>query len=117
MTTTVVLAWVEFAGQPAELFTASATDGTAKNLTTNEGGVELGDFAGQSIQRVTVQAGDGSTLNTVQLVDAAGGQLAQWIGVKRTPGSGTTYGSWNMKSQRVALKVERGMTLKALTAN
>jgi len=117
MTTTVCMAWVEFAGQPAELFTASATDGTEKELTTNEGGVSLGDFAGQTIQRVTLQAGDGSTLNTVQIVDAAGGQLSQWIGIKRTPGAGSTYGSWNMKSQRVALKVERGMTLNATTAN
>jgi len=117
MTTTVVLAWVEFAGQPAELFTATNTDGTEKNLTTNEGGVELGDFAGQSIQRITVQAGDGSTLNTVQLVDAAGGQLSQWIGIKRTTGAGSIYGSWNMKSQRVSIKVERGMTLRSTTAN
>ena len=117
MTNTVVLAWVEFSGQPAELFTGTIVDGTQTNLTTNEGGVQLGDFAGQSIQRVTVQAGTGSTLKTVQLVDAAGGQMAQFIGVKSNAGYGSPNATWGMKTQRLALKIERGMTLKALTAN
>lgn len=117
MTATNVMAWVEFAGQPAELFTGQATDGTAKQLTTYEAGASLGDFAGQTVTRITAQAGDGSILSVMQLVDAAGGELGQWIGNERMSAAGSNSNQYNIKTQRIAILVERGSTLMVTTAD
>lgn len=117
MTDTVVLSFVEFAGQPSELFLATATDGTAKELVTYEAGASLGDFAGQTLTRVTSQAGDGSILNQVEILDAAGGQLAIWSGCERNVAVGSSANTYNQKSQKMAIKIERGMTLYATTAD
>lgn len=117
MTDTVVLSFVEFAGQPAELFLATATDGTAKELVTYEAGASLGDFAGQTLTRLTAQAGDGSILSQIEILDAAGGQLAIWSGCERNVAVGAASNTYNLKSQRVALKIERGMTIMATTAD
>ena len=117
MTNTVVLCWLEFAGQPAELFLATATDGTAKELVTYEASASLGDFAGQTVTRVTAQAGDGSILTQIEMLDAAGGQLAIWTGNERDASVGTSSNQYNLKSQKVSLPVNRGMVIKATTTD
>lgn len=116
MTNTVVLSFIEFAGQPAELFLATAVDGTAKELVTYEAGASLGDFAGQTLTRVTAQAGDGSILTQIEILDAAGGQLAIWTGNERVTATGANSNTYNLKSQKNALRIERGMVIKATTA-
>ena len=117
MTDTVVLAYVEFAGQPSELFLATATDGTAKEIVTYEAGASIADFAGQTLTRITAQAGDGSILSTVEILDAAGGQLAIWSGCERNVAVGANSNLYNMKSQKVGLRIERGMTIMVTTAD
>lgn len=117
MTDTVVLSFVEFAGQPSELFLATATDGTAKELVTYEAGASLGDFAGQTMNRITSQAGDGSIIASVEILDAAGGQLAIWSGCERNVAVGASSNLYNQKSQKVGVKIERGMTIMVTTAD
>lgn len=119
MTTTNVLAWVHFAAQPSDLYLATATDGTAKELVSQAAGASLGDVAGQIVTGVDVQASDGSVLEFIQIKDAAGGQKIQVMAGERV-GAGTTSSyeaNMNLNLRSLNIQVERGMVLEATTTN
>jgi hypothetical protein len=117
MTTTNVLAMVHFAAQPPDLYLATATDGTAKELVSQAAGASLGDVAGQTVTWITVQASDGSVLDNIEILDAAGGQLIQVLGGERGGSTSSKDANFNIDVLNIALPVKRGMVLNALTAD
>ncbi|HIO21299.1 MAG TPA: hypothetical protein EYN18_02740 [Nitrospirales bacterium] len=117
MTTTKVMAWVHFAAQPSDLYLATATDATAKELVTLAAGASLGDVAGQIVTGVDVQVGDGSVLEFIEIKDAAGGQKIQVMGGERSVVSSSTEANMNLNLRDLNIHVERGMVLNATTAD
>jgi hypothetical protein len=117
MTTTNVLAWVHFAAQPPDLYLATATDGTAKELVSQAASASLGDVAGQTVTWITVQASDGSVLDNIEILDAAGGQMIQVLGGERGGSTSSVDSNMNLDLLNVSLPVKRGMVLNATTAD
>ena len=115
MTDTKCFAWVHFARAPSELYLATATDGTAKELVSQSAGASLGDVAGQVVTGIDIQVGDGSIALYSQITASDGGQVIQIKGNERTTGS--TYSNMNICASNLSISVERGMTLNILTSD
>lgn len=116
MTTTKVLAWIHFANQPSDMYLATVTDATPKNLVTFSAGAELGDVAGQVVTGYDVQCADGSVLDYIEIVDASGGQTIQTMGGERDL-TGSTDSNMNQSISNISIQVQRGMVIKANTAD
>jgi len=116
MTTTKVLAWIHFANQPSDMYLATVTDGTPKNLVTLAASAELGDVAGQVVTGYDVQCADGSVLDYIEIVDASGGQTIQNMGGEREV-LGTPDSNLNLSISNISIQVQRGMVIKANTAD
>jgi hypothetical protein len=116
MTDTVVLAWVHFNTAPPELYLATATDGSEKELVSQSAGASLGDVAGQVVNAISVQAGDGSILDYVQITGSDGAQVINVKGGERSPAQ-SAYGNKNACITDIAIPVVRGMTLVVKTTD
>ena len=116
MTDTVVLAWVHFANAPPDLYLATATDGSEKELVSQSAGASIGDVAGQVISQIDVQVGDGSILTYTQITDSSGGQVLNVKGGERSA-TQSTYGNINTCITNLSIAVQRGMTLVVNTAD
>jgi hypothetical protein len=114
MTDTVVLAWVHFARAPSELYLATATDGTEKELVSQSGGASLGDVAGQVVTGIDCQVGDGSILTYLQITGSDG---AQEINIKSGERTAGTNSNLNLCMQKMNMAVVRGQTLVVKTAD
>lgn len=113
MTNTVVFSWVHFARAPSELYLATVTDGTEKELVSQSSGASLGDVAGQVITGIDVQCGDGSILTYLQITGSDGAQVINIKGGERFVG---TNSNLNMCMQNMSINIVRGMTLVVDTA-
>lgn len=113
-----VLAWVHFTRAPSELYLATATAGTEKNLVSQSAGAELGDVAGQVVTGIDIQVGDGGVLTYMQITASDAGQVINIKGGERLGAGGSTAnGNMNLCAQGLSIHVERGMTLNVKTAN
>jgi len=118
MTDTTVLAWVHFNNAPPELYLATATDGTEKELVSQSAGASLGDVAGQVVTQIDVQAGDTSILDYTQITGSDGAQVINVKGGERLAAGGSTpYGNTNTCIVNIAIPVVRGMTLVVKTTD
>ena len=113
MSATIVFAWVHFSRAPSELYLASTTDGTEKELTSQSAGASLGDVAGQVVTGIDVQCGDGSILTYLQITGSDGAQIINIKGGERGQG---TNSNLNMCLQNMSIAVVRGQTLVVNTA-
>ena len=116
MTDTVVLAWVHFNSAPPELYLATATDGSEKELVSQAAAASLGDVAGQVVNAISLQSGDGSILDYVQITGSDGAQVINVKGGERNPAQ-TAFGNKNICIQNIAIPVVRGMTLVVKTTD
>jgi|TARA_R110002110_G_scaffold95974_1_gene247691 hypothetical protein len=114
MSNTVVYAWVHFARAPSELYLATTTDGTEKELVSQSAGASLGDVAGQVVTGIEAQVGDGSILTYLQITGSDGAQIINIKGGARGLG---TNSNLNMCLQNMAIAVVRGQTLVVNTAD
>lgn len=116
MTATKVQAWVHFNRAPSELYIATTTDGTEKELTSQSSGAALGDVAGQVVTGIDIQLGAGSILTYMQITASDAGQVINIKGGERlAAGGATTYSNLNLCAQNLSISVERGMSLNVLT--
>lgn len=116
MTNTVALAWVHFQRAPSELYVATATDGTEKELLSQAANASLGDVAGQVVTGIDVQVGDGSILVYTQITGADGAQVLNVKGGERSA-TQAPYSNMNACIEPLSIPVVRGMTLNVLTAD
>lgn len=111
---TIYLAWVRFAGQPPELFSATIADAATGSLATStaSGSQGLGSFADQSVTGIQVQGSDGKLVETAQIIDGNGAELWAAIGSERSATGGSPQsGSLNLDISGMAWPVMRGMEL------
>jgi len=118
MTTTKAFAWVHYTRAPSELYLATATDGSVKELVSQSAGASLGDVAGQVVSGIDVQVGDGSIATYIQITGSDGGQVINIKGGERlSSGGATPHSNMNLCVDNLSIGVERGMTLNILTAD
>jgi hypothetical protein len=111
-----VLSWVHFSRAPSELYMATSTAGTEKELVSQSAGAALGDVAGQVITGIDVQVEDAGALVYTQITASDGGQVINILGGKRLGAGGSApYSNMNMCAPSLAIAVERGMSLNVKT--
>ena len=111
-----VLAWVHFSRAPSELYLATTTAGTEKELVSQSSGAALGDVAGQVVSGIDIQVEDGGALVYSQITASDGGQVINILGGKRLAAGGSTpHSNMNMCAPNLSIPVERGMSLNVKT--
>jgi len=111
-----VLAWVHFSRAPSELYLATTTAGTEKELTSQSAGAALGDVAGQVVVGIDIQVEDAGALVYSQITSSDGGQVINILGGKRMATGGSTANSnMNQCATGLSIPVVRGMTLNVKT--
>jgi len=113
MTTTDILGVVQVDGREQLLFGNGLTDGSLAELKTyDDTGTarSLGEhFEGGILEKIKLQASDGSILTTVQLVDDTGGLYGSWRGNERKAAS---FLGWNLVVTGLDHSIKRGDIIK-----
>ena len=111
-----VVAWVTTSKGFMDFGGTDIVDGTAteiKSLINSQG---IGDvFFGSTLTAITVQAGDGERVANIQIIDSAGGTIFTANGGNRLPTAGGYSTQYNLLIENVAIKIEKGYTLKVTT--
>lgn len=111
-----VMAWVHFARAPSELYLATTTAGTEKELVSQSSGAALGDVAGQVVTGIDIQVEDAGALVYSQITASDGGQVIHILGGKRLGAGGSApYSNLNLCAQNLSISVQRGMSLNVKT--
>ena len=115
---TNVLAWVETT-KGVELFEAKGVaDGTATAMKTVVNEQTLGDSQFNSTLRsIHVQAEDGATVNSVDILDNSGGVVITIFGSVRGDTLGAVSLEYNLKADGLAVPIGKGFSLRVNTTS
>jgi len=112
-----VLAWIS-GTKGFELYECTATNDTAKPLTTVINGQTLGDNAFNStIQRIWVQAQDGASVDKIEFIDEMGGVVQTIQGGERGATASSQSNMFNLYAYNLAIPVGKGWTVKVTCNN
>lgn len=113
---TNVLAWVKTT-KGVELFESKAVENaTATEMKTVVNEQTLGDsMFNSTLGSVHVQAQDGSTVDTVEVIDNSGGTVLTLFGGVRGESPGSMSLQYQLKADGLALPIGKGFSLKITT--
>lgn len=110
------LSWVHTSKGQEAFGATDIVDATPTAMTSLVNGQTLGDvFFNSRFTGITIQVEDGATLNSVSLIDAAGGNAWTGYGGTRLPTAGGTSAQFNFKVQGMGIAISKGWTLKVTT--
>jgi len=117
-TTSNVLAWVA-TSKGVELFEAKAVaDGVATAMTTVVNAQSLGDSMFNSVLgSIHVQAEDGATVDSIEIIDNSGGTVLTLFGGVRGDDAGAMSLDYNLKADGLAVGIGKGFSLKITTTS
>jgi hypothetical protein len=115
---TNVLAWVQTT-KGVELFEAKGVvNATPTEMTSAINEMSLGDsFFASTLQSITVQAEDGSTVDSVEIIDNSGGTVMTLYGGVRGNALGAMSLTANLEASGLAVPIGKGFTLKVTTTS
>ena len=115
---TNVLAWVQTT-KGVELFEAKGVvNATATEMTTVVNEQSIGDsFFASTLQSITVQAEDGSTVDSIEIIDNSGGTVMTLYGGVRGNSLGAMSLTANLEASGLAVPIGKGFTLKVTTTS
>ena len=115
---TNVLAWVQTT-KGVELFEAKGVvNATATEMTTVVNEQSIGDsFFASTLQSITVQAEDGSTVDSIEIIDNSGGTVMTLYGGGRGDSLGAMSLTANLEASGLAVPIGKGFTLKVTTTS
>jgi len=107
------LAWVS-TSRGFEAFGATdVASGTATVLKTLVNDQTLGDYAfNANLLGITVQAEDGATVTSVEVIDQTGGTIWTGNGGPRMPTTGGNNAFWNFQAMGLNIPILKGYTVK-----
>lgn len=110
------LAWV-VTTKGVELFEANAaTSGTATAMKTVVNQQTLGDsMFNSTLQSIHVQAQDGATVDSIEIIDNSGGVVTTLYGSVRGASSGAMSLDYNLKVDGLAVPIGKGFSLRVTT--
>jgi hypothetical protein len=113
-----VLAWVYAQGMQAQSFQATTTqDNAATEMTNSVTGQTIGDgFFGKMLNRICLQAEDGSHINDVELIDQTGSVVWKARGNFRLPTAGGKSTQTNLDIP-CGVMIQKGWALKVSATN
>ena len=113
-----VLAWVA-TSKGVELFEAKAVaDGVATAMTTVVNAQSLGDSMFNSVLgSIHVQAEDGATVDSIEIIDNSGGTVLTLFGGVRGDDAGAMSLDYNLKADGLAVGIGKGFSLKITTTS
>jgi len=113
---TNVLAWVA-TSKGVELFEAKGVlDGVATEMKTVVNEQTVGDsMFNSTLQSVHIQAQDGATVDSVEIIDNSGGTVITLYGGVRGGSGGAMSLEYNLKVDGMALAIGKGFSLKVNT--
>lgn len=116
--TSNVLAWVS-TSKGVELFEAKAVpDGVATEMKTVVNEQTIGDsMFNSTLASVHVQAQDGATVDSIEVIDNSGGTVLTLYGGVRGGSGGAMSLEYNLKADGLALPVGKGFSLKVNTTS
>jgi len=111
------LAWVSTT-KGTELFQATAADNTATSMTTAINAQSLGDaFFNSTLGSITVQCEDGARLDSVTIIDNAGGVVMTVQGNVRGAVLGATGNYYNIDCSMLSVGIGKGFKLQITTVS
>jgi hypothetical protein len=115
---TNALAWVQTT-KGVELFEAKAIpDGTATEMKTVVNEQTLGDsMFNSTLQSIHIQAEDGATVDSVEIIDNSGGTVLTLFGGVRGDTMGAVDLTYNLKADGLSVPVGKGYALKITTTS
>ena len=115
---TNALAWVKTT-KGVELFEAKAiVDGTATEMKTVVNEQTVGDsMFNSTLQSIHVQAEDGATVDSVEIIDNSGGTVLTLFGGVRGDTIGATSLTYNLRADGLSVAIGKGYALKITTTS
>lgn len=109
------LAWVSTT-KGTELFQSTSADGTATAMTSAVNGQSLGDsFFNSTLGSIVIQCEDSARLDSVEIVDNAGGVVMTVQGNVRGAIVGSTNNYYNIDCTGLAVPIGKGFILRITT--
>ena len=117
-TTTNALAWIQTT-KGVELFEAKGVaDATATEMKTVVNEQTLGDsMFNSTLQSIHIQAEDGATVDSVEIIDNSGGTVLTLYGGVRGDSLGAVSLTYNLKADGLSVPVGKGYSLKITTTS
>jgi len=113
--TTSTLAWVH-TSKGVELFSSVSLNDTATPMTTVVNGQSLGDsMFNSTLRSIHVQAEDGATVDSVEIIDNSGGTVLTLYGGVRGNTAGAMSLEFNLEATGLATMIGKGYALKITT--
>ena len=112
-----VLAWIS-GTKGFELYECTATNDTAKPMTTVVNGQTLGDnMFNSTVQRIWVAAQDGASVDKIEFIDEMGGVVQTIQGGERGATPSSMSNMYNLYAFDLAIPVGKGWTVKVTCNN
>jgi len=111
-----VLAWVQTSKGFDAFGLTAITDSTATEILSLLNSQSIGaQFFDSTLQAVTVQAGTGERVTSIEVLDSSGGTQFTAYGGNRLPTAGGYSTQFNLQVSGMAIKIEKGSVLKVTT--